>query len=58
VSGNGAPIRPLAAPNGGIGKELPRDQSGYAMPAQPRNRRERRALAAWQRKQARNGDQT
>ncbi|GAA3223104.1 hypothetical protein GCM10010468_49360 [Actinocorallia longicatena] len=44
------PSRPTAAPNGGRGKELPRDEAGFPMPEVPRNRRERRALAAWRRK--------
>jgi len=50
MSREGAPVRPLAAPNGGRGKELPKDQAGTSIPAQPRNRKERRALAAWKRK--------
>lgn len=46
----GAPIRPMAAANGGRGKELPREETGNPIPKVPRNRRERRAKAAYERK--------
>ncbi|MFC9973591.1 hypothetical protein ACFVH6_22120 [Spirillospora sp. NPDC127200] len=38
------------ATNAGIGKQLPITDCGHPIPAQPRNRRERRAQAAWQRR--------
>jgi hypothetical protein len=46
----GVPLWPGAATNGGIGKELLRDQEGIPFAKVPRNRRERRAQAAWRRK--------
>lgn len=45
--------RPRAAPNRGIGKELPRDDLAEPIPDQPLNRRQRRAKAAWERRAAR-----
>lgn len=44
--------RPPVAPNKGRGKEIPLDQAGYdlSLTDAPRNRRERRALAAIRRR--------
>lgn len=44
--------RPPVAPNRGVGKEIPANEAPN-IPAVPRNRRERRALEAWKRKQGR-----
>lgn len=48
-----APPRPMGGPNRGVGKELTREDLALPIPERPRNRRERRAKAAWERKQAR-----
>jgi hypothetical protein len=51
VTTRGIPSRPQAAPNRGVGKELPRDvDPGEPIPEEPANRRQRRADAAWRRK--------
>lgn len=54
--GKGRPFRPMSAPNGGVGKELPRDvEPGEPIPVEGGNRRQRRARAAWLRKQQKKG---
>jgi hypothetical protein len=47
--------RPNVSTNGGRGKELPRDEAAIPFGKEPRNRRERRAMQAWRRKQAKKG---